>query len=980
MKILKLHILPLLLVLLSLPTASAQVTDSIEAGLDINGIRQALKTFESKYRPEAYRPMKPMLCDSIKIDEELKRINIFFNEAFSAQTFTPEMIGNIRSDISELMPADARPYSIGLYGFDGRRLEDFVPNYVRHAGIDSLRLWRDLSYDGEPWVRNISHKVQPTKGLAGKHLFVTPSHGRYYKNAKNDWYWQRPYLFCTTEDLFTQSVVNPFLIPMLEKAGAIVFSARERDYQTEEAIVDNDTTGSAGTYTETFTEGQPWQSMGEGSGFAIPTAWLVDSDQPFKAGTARFCATTTTSMPTASASWRPEIPKSGDYAVYVSYSKHPDNIPDAHYTIFHSGGKTEFCVNQQMGAGTWVYLGTFHFAKGSSAEGEVVLDNLSTQEGVVSADAVRFGGGRGRNVRGTLPPTGMPRHLEGARCYTQWAGLPDSLYNEYKGENDYNDDIRCRSNMLNWLGGGSVFMPGKEGGKVPFELSLAVHSDAGFRHDNSIYGTMGLCTTKSGDGQRFYPAGISRQASADLARIMVSTVQRDLSAKFGTTWIRREVWDRNYGESRMPDVPSMILETLSHQNFTDLRMGHDPNFKFTLARAIYKGLLRFANNMHDNKDVVVQPLPVNSFSALLNDTASKAVLTWKPTNDELEPTATPTHYIIYMRKDNGGFDNGTKSITPSAEISIKPGVRYAFRITAVNSGGESLPSEELSVYLAENSRGKVLIVNGFNRVSGPAYTLNDKKAGFLLEEDWGVAWGTNSSYCGVQKCFDRKQEGKEGPGALGHSGMELMGKYIQGNTFDYTSVHGEAIAAEGNVSYVSASKLAAKELDWSAFDAIDYICGLERDVKWNLLPYKTFDKDIRKKMSAYHGGILVSGAFIGSDMQSKEEKEFTHKILKYDFHKSIPYDKGCIEGLRLMLPLEGEIDHDSYALQYCDVITPANDDAFAAFAYSDLLPAGVAYAGKNRRTISMGFPFETIQEAGLRAKAMHAILNFLITK
>ena len=307
-------------------------------------------------------------------------------------------------------------------------------------------------------------------------------------------------------------------------------------------------------------------------------------------------------------------------------------------------------------------------------------------------------------------------------------------------------------------------------------------------------------------------------------------------------------------------------------------------------------------------------------------------------------------------------------------------MRYAFRITAVNSGGESLPSEELSVYLAENSRGKVLIVNGFNRVSGPAYTLNDKKAGFLLEEDWGVAWGTNSSYCGMQKCFDRKQEGKEGPGALGHSGMELMGKYIQGNTFDYTSVHGEAIAAEGNVSYVSASKLAAKELDWSAFDAIDYICGLERDVKWNLLPYKTFDKDIRKKMSAYHGGILVSGAFIGSDMQSKEEKEFTHKILKYDFHKSIPYDKGCIEGLRLMLPLEGEIDHDSYALQYCDVITPANDDAFAAFAYSDLLPAGVAYAGKNRRTISMGFPFETIKEAGLRAKAMHAILNFLITK
>ena len=958
----------------------AQEADSIQLGLDASIVERAASNFVNNYRPEAYCPIKPMLCDSIRIDDEGKCIHIFFNESFSSQTFTPEMIEKVRSGIRQRLPEDALSYSVEIYGFDVRRLEDFIPNYLRTAETDSLRLWGDIDYNGKAWVYNASRAKYPNEGLLGRHLFVTPSHGRYYKNAKNDWYWQRPYLFCTTEDLFTQSIVNPFLIPMLENAGAVVFSARERDYQKEEAIVDNDAAPMQGEYSESFPNDMPWQSMGEGSGFAMPTKWLVDSDQPFHQGTARFISTVQEKQPTATAAWRPTIPKTGNYAVYISYADHPDNVSDAHYTVCHSGGKTDFIINQQMGSGTWIYLGTFRFTEGSSPDGQVVLSNESSNAGVVCADAVRFGGGWGRNVRGTLSPTGMPRHLEGARCYTQWAGLPDSLYNEYKGENDYNDDIRSRSNMLNWLGGGSVYMPKSEGKKVPFELSIAVHSDAGFRHDNSIYGTMGLCTTTSGNGERNYPAGISRQASADFARMMVSTVQSDLDAAFEKKWIKREVWDRNYGESRMPDIPSMILETLSHQNFTDLRMGHDPNFKFVLARAIYKALLRFVNFQHGIKDVTVQPLPVNSFSALLSDTCDKAVLSWQPTTDPQEPSAVPTHYIIYTRKADGGFDNGTLTTDTKAEIDIKPNVRYAFRVAAFNAGGESMPSEELSVYKAKECRAKVLIVNGFNRVSGPAYTLTSDKAGFLLDDDIGVAWGTNSSFCGRQKCFDRKQEGKEGPGSLGHSGMDLMGKYIHGNTFDFPSVHGEAIAAENNISYASASKQAAKELDWSDFDAVDYICGLERDAKWNMKSYKTFDKDIRKKMANYHGGLLVSGAYIGSDMQQKDERKFTSEVLKFNFYNSVRYDKGDVEGLKLMLSLQGEIDQDSYALQYCDAITPSSDDAFAAFAYSDGLPAGVAYSGKDRRTVCMGFPFETIKGTELRAKAMRAIMQFLISK
>jgi hypothetical protein len=47
--------------------------------------------------------------------------------------------------------------------------------------------------------------------------------------------------------------------------------------------------------------------------------------------------------------------------VHVSYQQSDENISDVRYTVFHSGGKTEFLVNQKMGGGTWIYLGTFHF-------------------------------------------------------------------------------------------------------------------------------------------------------------------------------------------------------------------------------------------------------------------------------------------------------------------------------------------------------------------------------------------------------------------------------------------------------------------------------------------------------------------------------------------------------------------------------------------------------------------------------------------
>ena len=88
----------------------------------------------------------------------------------------------------------------------------------------------EIDYRGPQWVTNVSRQWTPEKGLLGRHFAIWASHGKYYNLQKNEWEWQRPRLFGTNEDLFTQTIVVPYLMPMLENAGASVFSPRERDW------------------------------------------------------------------------------------------------------------------------------------------------------------------------------------------------------------------------------------------------------------------------------------------------------------------------------------------------------------------------------------------------------------------------------------------------------------------------------------------------------------------------------------------------------------------------------------------------------------------------------------------------------------------------------------------------------------------------------------------------------------------------------
>lgn len=944
-------------------------------------LKSKLALYFDNYTTDTYTSNEKIKIENIVIEPEQKTIRIYVNEAFSTQPFTPEIVAGIKANVSQLLPAPYNNYQLTILA-GGYPLEELIPIHLM-PNVDASRIYQKSMMHGNPWTTPMSLPYQIEQGLQGHHLCVWASHGIYFNINKREWIWQRPRLFCTSEDLFTQTIVLPYLIPMLENAGAVVFTPRERDWQKNEIIIDNDRPETNGIYIE-IEDRYKWEYCD--TGFAQMRNYYQDFQNPFKEGTCRMIDATDNKRQLSSIVWTPRIPQEGDYAVYVSYKTLPTSVSDALYTVIHQGIKTQFRVNQKMGGGTWVYLGTFHFDSGENTENCIMLNNQSNYRGTITADAVRLGGGMGNTLRmfGNMTEpigSGMPRFLEAARYYAQWAGMPYEVYSAKEGQDDYGDDINARPRMENYLSRGSLYNPGDSGLNVPLELSLAIHSDAGVRRDSTYIGTLGIYTTGFYDG--ITAAGLSRLTSRDLTDIVLTSVCNDIRRHFGT-WNRRQMYDRNYGETREPQLPAMILETMSHQNWADLVRGHDPYFKFILARAIYKGVLQYIKNVHRLERIVTQPLPVHGLSAHIDDSGENVILSWSPTIDMFDETAEPSEYIIYIAEGQKGFDNGRAISAKHQECQIKiaPNTLYRFRVAAVNEGGASMPSEEVCAYFAGFGAQRICIVDGFNRVAGPQPFDTETSQGFDMNAEPGIVDRKMPGYCGYQIFYDKTGYGREGSNGLGFSGSELEGMILAGNTHDYTVRHARDILAGGVYTIGSCTADAIRNMPLQAYQLMDIVMGAQKNDGYSMRNYKTFTYDLQQAISNYArlgGRILVSGAFIGSDMKNAEDKYFTENILKYRHYSAISTDSlNVIQGMNTTATFYNEPNELNYWIRQADVLQ-ATEGAFCSMLYAGCgLSAGVAYPGNDYRAMSFGFPLECIQDTETRRAIMSASIRFLL--
>lgn len=979
--------------------------------------------------------------NSVKPDHVRRIANVSLNENYTYMPVTRELIDSISRHIEVSLPDSISNYRVSLSS-GGKSMAYYITK------VDKL----PEKYRKNPdFVVRDKPLSKPSMGLPNDIVALWPSHGRYYRTDQGGWLWQRPMLFTVAEDTYTMGYIYPYVVPMLENAGAYVMLPRERDTNRHEVIVDNDTNDEGQIYSQPYYKemsGLKKWTTGEFEGFIYDLPDFRDTENPFENGTYRETTTIRNGKPSVAA-WYADIPEDGEYAVYVSYKSLPSSTTDARYTVNYSGGSADFKVNQTMGGSTWVYLGTFPFEKGySDTEPVITLSNLTNNaEGtVITADAVKIGGGMGNIARSgrradiyfdpstpadsqedtgdeqedeeeeddataetstendidgdgaqqdnssqiavqdkkTAPKfstSKMPRFVEGARYWLHWAGFPEYIYSPYHGTNDYKDDYTSRGHWVNYLAGGSRVLPDREGLNIPVDLAFALHSDAGKRNDDSFIGTLGIYYTNNGDT---YEDGTPRINSRMLTDLVMRQITNDIRQTYEPRWTRRAMWDKSYVEARVPEIPTVLIELMSHQNYADMMYGLDPEFRFTVGRAIYKGIARFLAE-RKGRELVIQPLPVKNFS-IKKEKKNIYRLNWQPTPDPLESTAVPESYVIMERTEGDlGFHEIARTNSTHFEIRINDDKIHSFRVIATNKGGASFPSETLALCQGTSTEKPVLIINGFTRTSGPRHESSDSRAGFDARNDFGVPYIKDISFTGYQTEFNRNA----GESA-GRSDSNYATQVIAGNTFDYPALHGDAIAETG-LGFVSTSIGAVENgnVKLSDYKIVDLILGKQKSTVVGNgksgLRFRTFPKAIQKSLKSFvekGGNLIVSGEYVASDLfdmrSDSEDRDFAENFLGITTGESEPTsNRGYIrtpDGRSLSY--SSILNEKTYIVENPDILYPAKvGKSVLTLSFPDGKAAGLTTQHGNGRVSVMSIPFESILEQKDRDFLMKRVLG-----
>ena len=756
--------------------------------------------------------------------------------------------------------------------------------------------------------------------LADKTVYLSQCHGWYWHDDYEDWYTQRPNLFDTVEDFHNPEGMNQYLMRYLLNAGARVVTVKESDLGSAMVIVDD----GDGGYTEAGTA--EWADSVQ-PGFASGLAPYPYGTDPFELGGNRYVETDETA--TASATWVPQIPADGSYQVYVSYSQDGSRAPDAHYIVTHAGGTTDAYVDQRRHGSTWVYLGRFPFRAGQDAtRAAVTLSNDSSVPGsIVSADAVRFGGGEGDVSRGGQV-SGHERWEEAAVYYTQFAGAPTSVYDPY-GDGD-GSDPSSRSRFADWE---------HESGEDAIYLSW--HSNA--CGDCGASGTSTYVYGPCGPGECNDFEGV--EGSWELAEAVQGRLVETIDQRWQADWPDRGVrvaWFSEVSPSNNDETPAALVELAFHDTESDTALLKHPRFRRDVSRAMLHGIIDYFAG-EDGVAPAYPPEPPIQLR-VQSDGQGSLEIAWDPPPSGAPLGDPAVDYRVYLSLDGRGFDDGADVDTTTIRIEGLHGYEPLFvRVTAVNDGGESFPTATLgAIPTPEDTR--ILLVDGFDRLDRGILTWRDAGG--------NVGWVT-------------------------HMDLDRMNRY------DYAVEHLDALAASGvPVDAVEAQSIAGGGLATDRYELVVWFAGNESTED------ETFSSAEQAWIADFvdaGGRLFVSGAEIGWDLDYRGEAgdlAFYEAVMlagmaedDADTYTADPEPTGIFAGL-------GAIGFDdgsggSYDVRYPDVLDVLPGATPALYYDGDpSMPA--ALVADDGRLVYLGFPFETVLDPDQRDDLMAAALAALL--
>ena len=757
--------------------------------------------------------------------------------------------------------------------------------------------------------------------LSGKTVFLSPGHGWYYSANTGSWTTQRSVTNGLIEDDSNTEIVSYFLLPYIQNAGALVFSARETD-RNEEMIVVDEADGSDYPDNGTYEEGGTWTDTTSGQGYGKTVFPIEVGDNVFENGVYRYASTGTGSW----ARWTANFKSSGYRHVYVSYKTYTDRAEETVYTVNHSGGSTEVKVNQQHHGSTWVDLGSFYFEEGLSAtKGSVELniDDNSSADSIIIADAVKFGGGMGILSRSGLVSE-KPRWEEAAKVNIQFLGAPESVYQTSTADNT--SDVSARSRWAAWEN------------EVDYDDSvyLSWHSNAynGNARGLSTY----IYATNEPDGQ--YLTGYATEGSVSMGEKVHSRILSAVQALYDSGW--DEIGSGNYsawfGElnpSYNDEMPACLVELAFHDNADDANMLKDPKFRNIAARAAYQGIVDYFAD-RDEVTPVYLPSPPQKIAAH-TDVDGNVTVSWEAAQTDASfHTGHPaTGFIVYKSFNGYGFDNGTDvgNVSEYTFTGLEAGEKVFFRVVSYNDGGVSFPSATTGAIPQKNG-AQILVVDGFERVD-------------RFMSRFAVGNGASNRY---------------------------MLEYI--NSFNYIVKYAEVLEQMGyTMDYIG--KDSFTDTDISSYDHIIWFSGEQSS------GLGTFLTDEQAKVAQYlsdGGTMFVSGSEIGWDLVEKgsaDDTTFFNEVLNIDYIKDSS-DLYTFTGVGDFSGISGNFDDGTYIYQpnYPDVVESFSEDGETILFYDESQTLGAGVITLNTKKVAfLGFPFETILDMDVKTQLMTKVLE-----
>lgn len=775
---------------------------------------------------------------------------------------------------------------------------------------------------------------QRNGALSGKIVFMNSGHGWTWDSAFTPpWRLQRGTLLSMNEDYGNLDQLN-FFATYCFNAGATVVSMRPLGHQTNEVVLDNTSpsvtwAGSWSDSTSTIYYGAPG---------AVPYRF------------ANLAATET-----ATATYTPTIPVAGYYPVYC-WTRHGSDRGDQLYRVRHTGGESQIRIPHHMVGNGWIYLGEYYFNAGSNAAvGSVVISNLrGTATGtVIIADAIRFGNGMGSVDQGG-GVSGYPREDENMRYWVKanlGQGQSTSLY---EGSGDDESDSWSSPGKM------SAEMNREAAGTTNDRIHIAFHSNASTGNTNTATsrGAVGLIT------------GTPTENQALLAQICgqeVNVNMRALNSQWETNWSTRTTYtfSGGYGEITRTyfnsEMDATIIEVAYHDNAPDAVLMRDCKARSAIARSALHAVIKFLNQISVSGPPPLAFLPEapTNLRAVAAGTNGNITLSWTaPVN--IIGSQNPTNYVIYRSTNGYGFGNpiSVGNVTSFTVTNLPANTAFYFRVSAVNAGGESMPSEVVGCRASSTAgASKVLVVNAFDRFDRTTNLKHNVSAG---------TWDPPGNSGSIERVFQR---------------------WING--FDYVVQHGKAIANFG-MAFDSCQNeaVANNQIFLTNYPIVIWACGNETT---NNEAFSSTEQTKIASFLAAGGGLFVSGADVAFDLDrasgpTAADRNFLHNQLHVAFtnDNSTSYTATAQAGGIFAGRSSATVDNGNFGIYWVqtpDVLGAFGSGASVALNYSGGTggAAAIQYDGSagGGRTVVFGFPFEAMRDATRRDQFMSDILTFL---